>query len=106
MAEYQIHASLAQLVEVSRGRRCRLVDVTHDPRMPIAQAFDNGRKRSRHEYFAASDPNLSSGRIGEEFDLLHALPQVVEHRIAAPRQRPAIHGRLDALRVSIKEPDT
>src|SRR5262249_42083479 len=51
----------------------------------------------------AAQPQLPRSRISEEFDLLHALAKLVEHRRCALDDRQTVGCRLDAPRASIKK---
>jgi hypothetical protein len=96
----EIDVALAQLT-VQRLRLCghKMKD---DARISPAEPLDDGRNEARGHQGRASDPHFSSRRVGEELDVLQALPQVVEYRHAAIEQRAAVFGWLDALAMAIE----
>jgi len=79
-------------------------DTYDDPWVSLGHAIDDRGHEPRHQGFRAANPHLSGTGIGQEFDVPDALLQFVEHCNASFEQRVAIHGRLDSLRRSIKQP--
>src|SRR5207253_9127067 len=60
-------------------------------RMPSGELIDDGRYQSTSYGFIASNAQLARSRVGEKFDLLHALPQLVEDGHAAFAERSEEH---------------
>src|SRR5260370_40898635 len=80
-----------------------LDDMKDDARILLQEAIEDGRGQSRRHRFGASDAQFPGRGVGQELDVLYALPQLIEDRTAAGEERAAIHGRLDALWASIEE---
>src|SRR5215467_15344190 len=51
----------------------------------------------------AANPDFPGRRIGEEFNVLHALPQLVEDDGTASEQRSTVDRRLGAMTVTFKQ---
>src|SRR4051794_30407242 len=75
----------------------------HHARMAPGETIDDGRDEARTERRGASDPHLTRGWVGKEFDVLNALPQLVESCMAAIEHGAPVFGELDAVRVSVQE---
>ena len=67
------------------------------------QAIDDGRDKSRCDDDRGADAHFSLGRIREELDVLHGLPQLVECNLATIEKRTPIDGRLDPFLAAIEE---
>jgi len=105
----QEHSDIDGSFAQSRGFRCQraqLLDVQDYPRIGLRKPMNDGWKDGSRKCFLASDPHLSHGRIGQEFDVPHALPEFVERCVAAGEQRTAVFRRLDAPRAAIKKAHT
>jgi hypothetical protein len=75
------------------------IDARIAPGEPIYHCGNEAcRQRS-----AACNPNFPSGRVGKEFNVLHALPQLVEGGVAASEHGAPELGEFDAVRVSLKK---
>jgi hypothetical protein len=70
-----------------------------------SQSLDNGWQEPCRVNFTAPDSKLSGRWIGQELNLLHALPKVVEGGDAAVEQGTAVHRRLDSMRTAIEKTD-
>jgi hypothetical protein len=70
--------------------------VEDDARVPAGEPVDHRQHRPGGDRLGAPDPQLARRRIGEEFDVLHALAQLVENRDAAPDDGLAVLRRRDA----------
>src|SRR5262249_32994916 len=69
------------------------------------QAIAHGRNDRHHDRIGRSNADLALGWIGEEIDVLHALPQIVEDRDAALRERQAVGRRHHATATAVDEFD-
>ena len=67
------------------------------------EAIDDGRDEARAERRGAPDPHLARGRVGEELDVLDALPQLIEGSMAATEYGAPVFGEFDAVRISLQE---
>ena len=61
------------------------------------------RDEARAERGGAPDPHLARGRVGEELDVLDALPQLIEGSMAATEYGAPVFGEFDAVRISLQE---
>src|SRR5262249_35469468 len=77
-------------------------EMKHDSWITPGEPLDDGRNERPGEEAAASDPHIPSRRIGEVFNILHALPQFVEDGGAAFEERSAIDRRLGTMTVAFK----
>src|SRR5262245_30096537 len=75
----------------------------HDVWVALREPINNGRNKARSQYRAASDPQFSGSRIGQKYDILDALTELIEHGGAALRQGGAIDGRLGTVTVAFKQ---
>src|SRR3954467_11902651 len=73
-AEHQVDTSLAQFAEFRHSGNC-LIDVKLQARVALQQPIDDDGKQSRRNPFGASDAKFAHGRVCQELDFLHALPQ-------------------------------
>jgi hypothetical protein len=78
-------------------------EMKHDARIAAGDRIDDGRNKARGQAWMTSDPQFPSCRVGEKFDFLHALAQVIEHRDSAFEHRPTVLGRLDAAGSAVKQ---
>ena len=67
------------------------------------QPIDDGRNEARRDCDRASDPQFPRRRIGEEFDVLHGLLQLIEGDKAAIEKCARIDRRLRPPRVTIEQ---
>src|SRR5262249_31452150 len=51
----------------------------YEPRQTPGQSLDDGRYEACGQYWIASDAHVARCWIGEEFNVLHPLPQLVEY---------------------------
>src|SRR6516162_8119408 len=58
-----------------------------NPRILLRESIDGDQYQTGRHLLAGSDPQFPRRRIGEEFDVLDALPQLVEHGDAAFDER-------------------
>src|ERR1041384_6403363 len=75
----------------------------HDARIASREPIDEIRNKARGQKGAAADPNLPGRRIGQKFDILRRLAQVVEHSRAASEQGATVLGWLDTLGVAVEQ---
>src|SRR5258706_485802 len=75
-------------------------DAKHDAGKAPGQPIDNRGHEARGQNVVASDPHVAGLGVGQEFDVLHALPQLVEDSDAALEQRSAVARRLSAVAVA------
>ena len=75
----------------------------HDARIASRQSIDHGCDEPDAPPHRRRDPDFPGRRVGEEFDVLHALLQFIEYRNAAPDERAAVRCRRDAARAAIKK---
>ena len=66
------------------------------------EAIDDGRDEARAERGGAPDPHLARGRVGEELDVLDALPQLIEGSMAATEYGAPVFGEFDAVGISLQ----
>src|SRR4051794_40958686 len=78
-------------------------DVKHHAWITSGEPLDDGEDGSTCRVLAARDPQFPRRRIGEEFYVFHALPELIKHRKATLDERAAIWRRLDALRAAIQQ---
>ena len=85
MVEPADHDQVELALEQPSSHRLRMadLDVKRHAGMAPREPVDDGGHEARRERRGAADPHLALGRIREEFDILHALPQLVERRSAA-----------------------
>ena len=71
---------------------CGIVDdnVKDHCRMAVRQAINHGKHETRSKRSRRTDLHLARIGVGQMFDLLHALAQLVEHRVTTVQQGPAI----------------
>ena len=74
----------------------------HDAWITPGEPFNDGRNKARGQKGDASDPHFPSRRVGEKFDALHALLQLVEGYDAVIEQGTTKLGRRDALRTAVE----
>ena len=86
-----------------QGFRLSGHDMKHDAWKAAGKPVDNRRHEGRGQNVVASDPHVASLGVGEEFNVLHALPQLVEDGDASLEQRSAIGRRLGAMAVAFKQ---
>ena len=75
----------------------------NDARITPGEPVDDGGDEACRERGGGSDPHFAGGRVGEEFDVLHALPQLIEGGMAAVEHGAPVLGEFDAARVSLKQ---
>src|SRR5258705_10774892 len=75
----------------------------HDPRMAPGQPIDDGGYEARAERWGGPDSHFACGRIGETFDILDALPQLLERDDAAMHECAPVGGGLDPLRAPVEQ---
>src|SRR5262249_7349115 len=78
-------------------------EMRYDARMAPGKPFDDAGNETRSERGSASNPHLSSRRVGEKLDVLHALAQVIEYGRSAIEQRATVLRRLDPLAVAVEQ---
>src|SRR6266550_6510400 len=61
------------------------------------------RDQPGNEVLVAGDPHFADGGIGQEFDALHALAQLIEHSRATAEQGATVLSRLNSLATAIKQ---
>ena len=71
------------------------------PREPV----DGRGNDARANHDRRPDPHFARRRIGEEFDVLHGLLELIEGIETAVEQRAPVNGRLDPALTSIKQAD-
>src|SRR5215467_870756 len=98
----QINLALVKLWHL-HGRLSHLLHFKFDTRILTGEAFKNRQQESRRDRFRTSDPQLACKRIGDEFNVLDSLVELVESSSASHQQRFAVAGRNDAFRASIKK---
>src|SRR5437763_12107958 len=72
-------------------------------RMPSRESVDNPRGEPCGQRVDASDTDIAGRRIGEGFDLSHALPQLIERGKPMSEHRMTVCGRFDTLSAALKE---
>ena len=77
--------------------------MTHDARISSRQSVDHSCDESGAPTDRRRDPDFPRRRVGEEFNVLHALPQFIEYGNAAPDERAAVRRRRNAARAAIKK---
>src|SRR5262245_13935372 len=100
--DQEIDSALAQISPLQLARPARH-DMNHNARMAPGKPIDDGRYEARGQRGCGSDPYCARGRIGEEFDVLHALPQLIEGRVTAVEHGAAELRELDAARVPLEQ---
>src|SRR4029450_8123704 len=78
-------------------------EMKHDSRILQRKPLDYGRNKASSEKVVASNSHFSSGGIGEKFDVLDSLTEVIEHSRSAIEKDPTVLGQLDALRVAVEQ---
>src|SRR5260370_32325783 len=96
---HQVHLALLE----DQSGRIADSQMTHDARIASRQSVDHGCDESGAPTDRRRDPDFPRRRVGEEFDVLHALLQFIEYRNAAPDERAAVRRRRDAARAAIKK---
>jgi hypothetical protein len=79
-------------------------EMEYDARMAPRETIDDSGNEARGQKGSASDPHFSDSGVGEKFDVLDALAQVIEYGHAAIEQGVAVLGRLDPLAVAVEQP--
>src|SRR5215475_15982501 len=81
-------------------------DVKRHPWVLLGEAMDHGRINGCYRVFAPSYAYFAYRRIVKRRDILHALPQFVEHGDAALDKRAAKRSRLHALPAPVEQAHT
>jgi hypothetical protein len=76
-----------------------------DPRMAPREPIYEGGNEACRQKLGAANPHFPSGRIGQKFDALHALTEIIEDGGPATQQGAAALGRFNSLPVAIEQPD-
>ncbi len=74
--------------------------------MLLAELIEDGHKRSTRPRLRASDPQLSSHRIGDEFDVLDPLSEFVKRCNPSPYHGETTLGRMDPAGAAIEKTNT
>src|SRR5712671_249693 len=88
----------------SRGRH--IYDVQHNSRKGFRIPVDDRTEERDRSARRTSDPHRAPGRVSQALDVLDSLPQLVEYRARARKQRVPVHGGLDTARAAIEKPRT
>src|SRR5471032_2471145 len=68
--------------------------------------MNDGWKDGGRKGLLTSDPNFTDCRIGQELDVLDALPQLIKRCIATSEQRTAVFRGFDASRAAVEQAHT
>src|SRR5215470_2115970 len=75
----------------------------NNARITPGKPVGDGRNKASCKIGIAPNPHFTRSRVGEEFDILHAFPQLVEHGGTAFEQRGAVNCWLGAMTVALKQ---
>ncbi len=100
-ANYQIDGAIFESAARIRFRPRQ--NVEDDARKPAREPLDDCRHKTDSRGKAACYSDFARRRIGEEFDVLHGLPQLIEDGNSAIKQRASIDGEFDAAWRPIEE---
>src|SRR5262245_30212661 len=99
--DQEIDSALAQVSSL-RIARTAGHDVKHDAGMTPRKPVNDSRHEARGQRWCGSDPHFAHGRVGEELDILHTLPQLVEGCVTAVEHGAAKPRELDAAWISLE----
>ena len=99
--DQQIEVALFEIAYKRLGASGR--DVKHHARVATVEPVHDRRNETRSEWMGTADPHLANPGIGQEFDVLHTLPQLIERGIAAAEHGAPICRKLDTTRISLQQ---
>jgi hypothetical protein len=99
--DHQLHAARREL----RVQRCRVArgDMKCDPRILPREAVNHGCDYGGSKRFGGSNSQFTCRRIGEEIEILNALPQFIEYRDSALDEGATMRRRFDTLARAFQE---
>ena len=69
--------------------------------MVAGKTINDSRNETRGHEVCRADAQFARGRVGEKFNTLHTLAQIIEHGRSAMKEGAAKLGWLDALTVAV-----
>jgi hypothetical protein len=99
---HEVDTALAQLAKLLLGR-LGVDDAYNNSGMSTRKLIHDRRHEPGCHRFRASNSHLSDARIGQEIDLLDALPEFVERDVAVLEQSMCVDRGLDASGAAVKQ---
>src|SRR5262249_37213296 len=81
--DQEIHGAFAQVLSLSGLTGALRNDSKYEARITSAHPFDDGAGETDRKPRGGCGPQLPGGRIGQELDVLYALPQFIEDGVTA-----------------------
>src|SRR5215467_15587858 len=94
--------SLAQSGVFPNGSR-HMLDAQDDSRKGFRKPMDDRPQECRQSGHRTSNSYLAAGWVGQELDVLHALPQLIEHCARTRQQGVSVRGELNAARPAVEK---
>src|SRR5262249_33231215 len=101
--DHQLYITFRQLA-VERHRSCGH-DIEHNAWIATGEPIDYRKSRPGRRALGATDPQLSRRRVGQEFDVPHALSDFMQDRAARLDARAAVVRRFDAAPAAVEKPN-